>query len=176
MHALVGRHGLQQPAADLFSPELGAHQRILGPSGSDGLIQGIAGGLCHGRCRGKGSNSSIPDRRPGNNGLVRADIPNSGGSVRTVLICMLRPMRALSFFFALMLGLVLASVAPALAGGRGQTPEAMLAPAAAEIGTESSDPLATDGQATDLLATDLLAADLLAELSIDLAPSLDASV
>jgi hypothetical protein len=85
-------------------------------------------------------------------------------------------MRALSFFFALMLGLVLASVAPALAGGRGQTPEAMLARAAAEIGTESSDPLATDGQATDLLATDLLAADLLAELSIDLAPSLDASV
>jgi hypothetical protein len=69
-------------------------------------------------------------------------------------------MRALSFFFALMVGLALAFFAPAMAGGRAQAPEAMMAPEAAEISTESSDQLA---------------ADLLAELSIDLAPSLDAA-
>lgn len=80
-------------------------------------------------------------------------------------------MRALSFFFALMLGLALACIAPAMAGGRGQAPEAGLASEAAVISTESNDQLAMDGQTTDLLA-----ADLLAELSIDLAPSLDASV
>lgn len=80
-------------------------------------------------------------------------------------------MRALSFLFALMVGLVLAFVAPAMAGGRGQTPEAMLAPEVAQISDASSNQLATDGQTTDFLA-----ADLLAELSIDLAPALDASV
>ncbi|MCP9835253.1 MULTISPECIES: hypothetical protein [unclassified Cyanobium] len=80
-------------------------------------------------------------------------------------------MRALSFLFALMVGLVLAFIAPAMAGGRGQAPEAMVAPELAQISAESSDPLAMDGQTTDLLA-----ADLLAELSIDLAPAIDASL
>ncbi|MEA5441521.1 hypothetical protein [Cyanobium gracile] len=70
-------------------------------------------------------------------------------------------MRALSFFFALMVGLALAFFTPAMAGGRGQAPEVMMAPEAAPISSESSDQLA---------------ADLLAELSIDLAPALDASV
>ena len=80
-------------------------------------------------------------------------------------------MRALSFFFALMVGLVLAFFAPAMAGGRAQAPEVMMAPEVAEISSESSDLLATDGQGADQLA-----ADLLAELTIDLAPALDASV
>ncbi|MBW4529120.1 MAG: hypothetical protein KME02_00390 [Aphanothece saxicola GSE-SYN-MK-01-06B] len=70
-------------------------------------------------------------------------------------------MRALSFFFALMVGLALAFFAPAMAGGRGQAPEAVMAPEAALISSESSDQLA---------------ADLLAELTIDLAPAPDASV
>ena len=71
------------------------------------------------------------------------------------------PMRALSFLFALMVGLALAFFAPAMAGGHGQAPEAIVAPEAEQISTESSD---------------LLASDLLAELTIDLAPALDASV
>ncbi len=79
-------------------------------------------------------------------------------------------MRALSFFFALMVGLVLAFFAPAMAGGRAQAPEAMMAPDVAGISSESSDLLATDGQSADQLA-----ADLLAELTIDLAPALDAA-
>lgn len=80
-------------------------------------------------------------------------------------------MRALSFLFALMVGLALAFIAPAMAGGRDLAPEAMMAPEAAEISTESADHLASD-----VATTDLLTADLLAELSIDMAPSLDASV
>ncbi|MCT0206669.1 hypothetical protein [Synechococcus sp. CS-1332] len=80
-------------------------------------------------------------------------------------------MRALSFLFALMVGLALACIAPAMAGGRGLAPEAMMAPEVAEISTESADLLASD-----VATTDLLTADLLAELSIDMAPSLDASV
>jgi len=69
-------------------------------------------------------------------------------------------MRALSFFFALMVGLALACIAPAMAGGRGQAPEAVMAPEVAVISTES---------------TDLLASDLFAELNVDRAPGLDAS-
>lgn len=71
------------------------------------------------------------------------------------------PMRALSFLFALMVGLALAFFAPAMAGGHAQAPEAIVAPEAEQISTESSD---------------LLASDLLADLTIDLAPALDASV
>ena len=70
-------------------------------------------------------------------------------------------MRALSFLFALMVGLALAFFAPAMAGGHGQAPEAIVAPEVEQISTESSD---------------LLASDLLADLTIDLAPALDASV
>jgi hypothetical protein len=80
-------------------------------------------------------------------------------------------MRALSFFFALMVGLALAFFAPAMAGGRAQAPEAMVAPEAAGISSESADLLASDG-----LSADQLTADLLAELTIDGAPALDASV
>jgi hypothetical protein len=69
-------------------------------------------------------------------------------------------MRALSFLFALMVGLALACIAPAMAGGRGQAPEAMMAPEAAVISSESSD---------------LLASDLFAELNVAMAPGLDAS-
>ena len=76
------------------------------------------------------------------------------------------PMRALSFLFALMVGLALAFFAPAMAGGHGQAPEAIVAPEAEQISTESS----------DLLTSDLLTSDLLADLTIDLAPALDASV
>lgn len=79
-------------------------------------------------------------------------------------------MRALSFFFALMVGLALAFFAPAMAGGRAQAPEAMMAPELTGISSESSDLLTSDGQSADQLA-----ADLLAELTIDLAPSLDAT-
>lgn len=75
-------------------------------------------------------------------------------------------MRALSFLFALMVGLAMAFLAPALAGGHGQAPAALVAPA-------FTDAAATDSMATDLVATDLLAGDLLAELSIDPAPGLD---
>lgn len=70
-----------------------------------------------------------------------------------------------------MVGLALAFFAPAMAGGRAQAPEAMMATELAGISSESSDLLASDGQSADQLA-----ADLLAELTIDLAPSLDASV
>lgn len=69
-------------------------------------------------------------------------------------------MRALSFFFALMVGLVLAFLSPAMAGGRDNAPQAMIAPVATEVSPESSDQLATD---------------LLSELEFDLAPSLDAA-
>ncbi|KEF41887.1 MAG: hypothetical protein ER33_09075 [Cyanobium sp. CACIAM 14] len=69
-------------------------------------------------------------------------------------------MRALSFFFALMAGLVLAFLAPAMAAGHGQAPEAMSVPVATEVGPDGSDQLA---------------ADLLADLEIELAPSLEAS-
>lgn len=93
-------------------------------------------------------------------------IDHSG--VRTGWIFLLWPMRALSFLFALMVGLALAFFAPAMAGGRGQAPEAMLAPEAVQISEASNDQLAMDGQITDFLVTDLLA-----ELSIDLAPALD---
>ena len=79
-------------------------------------------------------------------------------------------MRALSVFFALMVGLALACFAPAMAGGRAQAPEPMMAPDVVGISSESSDLLATDGQGADQLA-----ADLLAELTIDLAPSFDAT-
>ena len=69
-----------------------------------------------------------------------------------------------------MVGLALAFFAPAMAGGHAQAPEAVIAPEVAGISSESSDLLATDGQGADQLA-----ADLLAELTIDLAPSLDAT-
>jgi hypothetical protein len=70
-------------------------------------------------------------------------------------------MRALTFLFALMVGLAMAFLAPAMAGGHDQAPAAMVAPEMA------------DAPASDLLATDLLSSDLLAELSIDPAPALD---
>jgi hypothetical protein len=92
-------------------------------------------------------------------------------------------MRALSFLFALMVGLAMAFLAPAMAGGHGQAPAAMVAPEMATIAPEFADTaatetVATDTEATDLLdmdrlATDLLSSDLLAELSIDAAPGLD---
>ncbi len=72
-------------------------------------------------------------------------------------------MRALTFLFALMVGLAMAFLAPAMAGGHDQAPAAIVAPEMA------------DAAATDLLATDLLSSDLLAELSIDPAPGLDVS-
>ncbi len=75
-------------------------------------------------------------------------------------------MRALTFLFALMVGLAMAFLAPAMAGGHDQAPAAMVAP-------EMADAAATDLLATDLLASDLLSSDLLAELSIDPAPGLD---
>lgn len=75
-------------------------------------------------------------------------------------------MRALTFLFALMVGLAMAFIAPAMAGGHDQAPAAMVAP-------EMADAAATDLLATDLLASDLLSSDLLAELSIDPAPGLD---
>ncbi|WP_216912143.1 MULTISPECIES: hypothetical protein [unclassified Synechococcus] len=75
-------------------------------------------------------------------------------------------MRALTFLFALMVGLAMAFLAPAMAGGHDQAPAAMVAP-------ELADAAATDLLATDLLASDLLSSDLLAELSIDPAPGLD---
>ncbi len=75
-------------------------------------------------------------------------------------------MRALTFLFALMVGLAMAFLAPAMAGGHDQAPAAVVAP-------EMADAAATDLLATDLLASDLLSSDLLAELSIDPAPGLD---
>jgi hypothetical protein len=75
-------------------------------------------------------------------------------------------MRALTFLFALMVGLVMAFLAPAMAGGHDQAPAAMVAP-------EMADAAATDLLASDLLPSDLLSSDLLAELSIDPAPGLD---
>jgi hypothetical protein len=66
------------------------------------------------------------------------------------------PMRALTFLFALMVGLAMAFLAPALAGGHDQAPAAIVAP-----------------EMADATATDLLATDLLAELSIDPAAGLD---
>lgn len=80
-------------------------------------------------------------------------------------------MRALTFLFALMVGLAMAFLAPAMAGGHGQAPAAMVAPEMADAA--ATDLLDTDRLATDLLATDLLSSDLLAELSIDPAPGLD---
>jgi hypothetical protein len=82
-------------------------------------------------------------------------------------------MRALSFLFALLVGLAMAFLAPVMAAGHGQAPAALVAPAMASIAPESADGAATDGMAADLLATDRLASDLLAELGIDPAPGLD---
>ncbi len=69
-------------------------------------------------------------------------------------------MRALTFFFALMVGLVLAFIAPAMAGGQKSAPQPEIAPMVAETTGES---------------TDLLVADLLADLDVDLAPAIDAA-
>lgn len=80
-------------------------------------------------------------------------------------------MRALTFLFALMVGLAMAFLAPAMAGGHDQAPAAIVAPEMADA--PATDSMATDSLATDLLATDLLSSDLLAELSIDSAPGLD---
>ncbi len=87
-------------------------------------------------------------------------------------------MRALTFLFALMVGLAMAFLAPAMAGGRDQAPAAMVPPEMAALEPEFADAAATETAATDLLdmdrlATDLLSSDLLAELSIDPAPGLD---
>jgi hypothetical protein len=74
----------------------------------------------------------------------------------------MRSMRALSFFFALMLGLVLAFLAPAMAGGEAMAPAAMIAPETSLQGATSSESL------------DALAADLLPSLELETAPVLDA--
>ncbi|MBD2549442.1 hypothetical protein H6G65_07560 [Microcystis elabens FACHB-917] len=69
-------------------------------------------------------------------------------------------MRALAFLFSLMVGLAMAFLAPALAGGHEQAPPAMIA--------------TTYGMAVDqMVADDLPSGDLLAELGIDPAPVLD---
>lgn len=80
-------------------------------------------------------------------------------------------MRALTFLFALMVGLATAFLAPAMAGGHGQTPAAMVAPAMAD--PAAADAPITDALAADSLTIDLLSSDLLADLSIDPAPGLD---
>ncbi len=82
-------------------------------------------------------------------------------------------MRALTFLFALMVGLAMAFLAPAIAGGHDQAPAAMVVPEMTVIAPEFTEAAAIDTMATDLLATDLLSSDLLAELSIDPAPGLD---
>ncbi|WP_216900147.1 hypothetical protein [Synechococcus sp. CCY 9618] len=69
-------------------------------------------------------------------------------------------MRALTFFFALMVGLAMAFLAPAMAGGRDQAPAAMMAPLATDLSPEPSDQLASD---------------LLAEFEFDMAPGLDSA-
>jgi len=74
-------------------------------------------------------------------------------------------MRALTFVFALMVGLVLAFIAPAMAGGQKSAPEPVIAPAAIT-------PTVAEGSAD---ATDLLVADLLADLDVDMAPAIDAT-
>lgn len=73
-------------------------------------------------------------------------------------------MRALAFFFSLMVGLAMAFLAPALAGSHDQAPAAMVA---------TTDSMAADQLAGEQVADDLSAGDLLAELSIDPAPVLD---
>jgi hypothetical protein len=69
-------------------------------------------------------------------------------------------MRALSFLFALMVGLAMAFLAPAMAGGHPDAPEAMMAPLASE---------------TSPASTDQLAGELLSDLEFDLAPGFDAA-
>jgi hypothetical protein len=78
--------------------------------------------------------------------------------VKKEVISCLRLMRALTFFLALMVGLAMAFIAPAMAGGHDRAPEAMTVPVAAEISPEP---------------VDQLAADLLSGLEFNLAPSLD---
>jgi hypothetical protein len=73
----------------------------------------------------------------------------------------MRPMRALSFFFALMVGLVLAFLSPALAGGAPATPEAMIAPQSGLETLTSPDPI------------DELAVELLPSLEFEAAPGID---
>ncbi|MCP9796308.1 MULTISPECIES: hypothetical protein [Cyanophyceae] len=68
-------------------------------------------------------------------------------------------MRALTFLFALMVGLAMAFLAPAMAGGHNQAPAAMVAPEMAAMADEP--------------AADQLVSDLLTDLSIDPAPVLD---
>jgi hypothetical protein len=68
-------------------------------------------------------------------------------------------MRALTFLFALMVGLAMAFLAPAMAGGHNQAPAAMVAPEMAAMAEEP--------------AADQLISDLLTDLSIDPAPVLD---
>lgn len=69
-------------------------------------------------------------------------------------------MRALTFFFALMVGLAMAFLAPAMAGGTERSPEVVAAPVTTELSPEASDELATD---------------LLSDLEFNLAPGLDAA-
>ncbi len=68
-------------------------------------------------------------------------------------------MRALTFFFALMVGLAMAFLAPAMAGGTERAPEGVTREMTTELSPE---------------ATDQLAADLLSELESSLAPSIEA--
>ncbi len=81
-----------------------------------------------------------------------------GGEARRVLgrgEFSMRSMRALSFFFALMVGLVLAFLAPAMAGGEPTAPEAMVV------------------SQTSPEAFDALAIELLPSPELDAAPGVD---
>jgi len=83
-------------------------------------------------------------------------------------------MRALSFFFALLAGLVLAFIAPAMAGGREPAATATLAPEFNGFDAMAPDLQATDLQAADPQGSDQLLASLLGELNLEQAPATQA--
>jgi hypothetical protein len=80
---------------------------------------------------------------------------------RVEISSIMRPMRALSFFFALMVGLVLAFLSPALAGSAPANSEPMIAPLGGPEILSSPD------------AIDELAVDLLPSLEFEAAPAID---
>jgi hypothetical protein len=84
-------------------------------------------------------------------GRRATDGQTGDGGVKKVKISSVRTMRALSFFFALMVGLVLAFLAPAMAGGEAMAPEPMMAPETSLEDAASADSL--DALAADLLAS-----------------------
>jgi hypothetical protein len=79
----------------------------------------------------------------------------------------MRSMRALSFFFALMVGLVLAFLAPAMAGGEPTAPEAMIAP------QTSLEAVGGSESAGSTESVDTLAIDLRPTQEFDAAPAVD---